>query len=315
MNKGVELLVSIVMAVYNGESYLKWQLDSILNQSFRDFELIICDDNSIDGSWDILNEYAKSDKRIKLYRNSKTLGLVKNFENLLKRARGEYIALSDQDDIWHKDKLKEQLKSISGAKWVLIHSDLELIDENNTPIAPSYFKKKGYLFPPSSNLALMLSRCGVMGNTILIDRELLKRLLPFPKNLKYHDWYIAVVAEAFGKRVTLNRALVKYRIHTKNTSKKALWLNGAMRYPWRHRWLPFRDRWKKEALEYLLDRVDSDFNKRVIEVYLEYLKRKKGWIYLYPKMRRLGFFDGSLRYRVRIVLRLIVASLIGENVK
>ena len=95
-----EKRVSIALATYNGEMFLREQLDSILNQSVRNFELVICDDCSKDSTWDILNEYAIADSRIRILRNDKNLGFLGNFEKAIQHTQEKFVALADQDDIW-----------------------------------------------------------------------------------------------------------------------------------------------------------------------------------------------------------------------
>lgn len=108
-------MISIAMATYNGEKYLREQLDSILVQTISDFELIICDDCSNDSTRKILSEYAKKDSRIKVIFNEQNLGFVKNFEKTISFCNGEYIAFSDQDDIWLPNHLEVLLSEIGRA--------------------------------------------------------------------------------------------------------------------------------------------------------------------------------------------------------
>ena len=101
-------MIGIAMTTYNGEKYLKEQIDSILNQTVSDFELIVCDDVSSDSTMDILNDYAEKDDRVHVFRNEENLGFLKNFEKAIRICldRGaEYVALSDQDDVWTDDYL------------------------------------------------------------------------------------------------------------------------------------------------------------------------------------------------------------------
>jgi glycosyltransferase involved in cell wall biosynthesis len=104
MSTGV--LVSILLATYNGSGFLRDQLDSILKQSHSNLEIIICDDASTDSTWEILMSYAEADERIRLFRNHDNIGYNKNFASMVSKASGEYIAFSDQDDIWHVEKIK-----------------------------------------------------------------------------------------------------------------------------------------------------------------------------------------------------------------
>ena len=311
--------LSVVMAVRDGEAYLRSQLDSILGQSYGDFELIVGDDDSRDGSREILESYARSDARIRLLSHRPPLGFLGNFQRLMEEASAPFVALSDQDDLWHPRKLELQMEAMeraraAGKRGVLIHSDLALIDEAGERIAPSYFTRKGYRFPPRRSVGLLLGQGGVMGNTVLMDRELLERALPFPQGLKYHDWWLGVVAELFGTRITLSESLVEYRIHTANASAKSRWLSGEMRYPWRHRWLPRRDEGRYRPLRSLLGEVEGA-DREILLRYLAYLRAEKGWIRHWPGLVRSGILDGSLRDQLRWGARMAAATLLGRGTR
>ena len=105
-------MISIALTTYNGEKFLKEQLDSILNQTYSDYELVVCDDCSTDSTRQILKEYEKKDKRINVFLNNNNLGFKNNFEKAISLCTGEYIALSDQDDIWDEKKLEILLKKV-----------------------------------------------------------------------------------------------------------------------------------------------------------------------------------------------------------
>ena len=121
-------MIGIAMTTYNGEKYLKEQIDSILNQTVSDFELIVCDDVSSDSTMDILNDYAEKDDRVHVFRNEENLGFLKNFEKAIRICldRGaEYVALSDQDDVWMKNHLEVLLNTISsGGGGGLMHINI-----------------------------------------------------------------------------------------------------------------------------------------------------------------------------------------------
>ena len=99
--------IDILMATYNGEKYLEEQIESILNQTYSNFRLIISDDCSTDRTCAILKEYAQKDNRIELYFQEKNLGYVKNFEFLLGKVESELYMLSDQDDYWFPEKVEK----------------------------------------------------------------------------------------------------------------------------------------------------------------------------------------------------------------
>lgn len=125
-------MISIAMATYNGEKYLRKQIDSILDQTIQDFELIVCDDCSTDTTWNILLMYQLQDSRIKCYRNEENLGFKKNFEKAIGLCSGEYIALSDQDDIWTEKHLQVLVENLGERD--LIGANAFLCDKNAKPI-------------------------------------------------------------------------------------------------------------------------------------------------------------------------------------
>jgi glycosyltransferase involved in cell wall biosynthesis len=124
------------MATYNGEKYISKQVESILVQLSEADELIISDDGSIDATLAIIKAF--NDPRVKIFRNIHKSGPVGNFENALKNAKGEYIFLADQDDIWLSEKLNRHLSFHS--QYDLVISDAEVVDESGNVIHPSFFK-------------------------------------------------------------------------------------------------------------------------------------------------------------------------------
>ena len=130
--------IDILMATYNGEKYLKEQIESILNQSYENINLIISDDCSNDNTKKILQEYEKKDKRIKVYYQKENLGYIKNFEFLLKKIENEIYMLSDQDDVWLPQKVEKSYELLKKENADLVFGDLEVVDENLNTIYPSF---------------------------------------------------------------------------------------------------------------------------------------------------------------------------------
>jgi rhamnosyltransferase len=137
--------IDILMATYNGEKYIHEQIESIINQTYKNWRLLISDDGSVDGTVEIIKKYIKKDKRIELIEdNLGNLGVVKKFRELLKRAEADYIMFSDQDDIWLNNKIERTLNEVFKFKErieapLLIHSD-SFIMNNDTKV-----KKKRFL--------------------------------------------------------------------------------------------------------------------------------------------------------------------------
>lgn len=220
--------IDILMATYNGEKYLAKQLDSIINQSYKNWNLMIRDDNSNDRTLQILEKYEKMDKRIRvLHDNKRNLGIVKNFEELLKNSTSEFIMFSDQDDIWLENKLEVYLKTIEKArlKNVLIHSDAILFSEDKTNILKQTFISKKAI---RKGLENVFFNYFVQGATILISKEIKNFILPFPEEVYLHDRYIHLMSELFFERIFIKESLIYYRQHSnnrigaKNTLKKLL---------------------------------------------------------------------------------------------
>jgi glycosyltransferase involved in cell wall biosynthesis len=206
--------ISIAMATFNGEKFLREQLDSILRQTFSDFELIISDDGSADETMTILTEYEKIDPRIKIVQNSGEHGVVQNFQNALKICRGKFIAFSDQDDVWTDDHL-QTLLDVLGENF-LACANADLVDKNLVPLG-SCMKEKFFVTEKNlSQLSVLHLAFGnfCQGATILFRRELLD-FLPVSDGMM-HDHFFAVCAEVAGGISYSPKSILKYRQHENN---------------------------------------------------------------------------------------------------
>ena len=206
-------LISIALTTYNGEKYLPQLLDSIYAQSYKNIEVIACDDGSTDNTPQILKEYHQK-FGLKYYVNEKNIGFVKNFEKALTLCTGDFIALADQDDIWLENKLERLINEIG--ENLLIHSDAYIIDSNETILSDSYTKYAKKLIKMSDPIEFFFHN-SVTGCTSLISKELLNYSLPFPNNCLSHDWWLAIVAIKLNGVKYLNIPLIKYRQHLSNT--------------------------------------------------------------------------------------------------
>lgn len=212
-------MISIALATYNGSKFLQKQLNSILNQSMDDFEVVICDDSSSDNTMDILQDYANNDSRIKVYQNETNLGFKKNFERILSLCKGEFIAFCDQDDIWEPNHLEILYKNIGendciGANSLII--DEKGVSQNKTLLEywPIHVmpKNEKELFQHElySNV--------IQGTASLIRASLIKQALPIPEDIKYHDYWFALVAGLNEKCKYIDDIVLKYRRHSNNAS-------------------------------------------------------------------------------------------------
>lgn len=310
-------LLSIAMTTYNGEDFLVQQIDSILNQTYQNFELIICDDCSTDNTISIIKRYINKHANIKLFQNTVQLGSVKNFEQAIRLSKGEYIALSDQDDIWRTDKLQIEMKYIKTLEEqytaipLMVHSDLSMIDENNVHIASSYFKFKNYTLEEKKDLSHILGPCGVMGNTILMNRLLKDHILPFPPSLAVHDYWIALINELYGKRSTLHQPLVAYRIHQKNLSNSQQHIKVTLLSKFKRSLtldfsLPYMEIEREKVLHYLLDNyLISKNDKILIHKFISYLEHKENRLSTFFTLIHNKFVKKGFWYRYELLIKLL----------
>lgn len=208
-----EIKVSVALASYNGEKYLKEQIDSILNQSYKNIELIISDDNSTDNTDNIVSKFMAVDTRVKYFKNKLEKGFVNNFENALSFCTGEFIALSDQDDIWNSNKIETLLTNIGSSS--LIHSDATLVDVRGNTISESYTKSAKKNIDHVDVIDVIINN-PVTGCTLMFNRSLLDISIPFPRNLAVHDKWLALMATLENGIKYYDASLINYRQHGGN---------------------------------------------------------------------------------------------------
>ena len=146
--------IDILMATYNGEKYLKEQIESILQQTYTNFKLIISDDCSKDNTREILEQYAQKDSRIEIHFQQQNLGYVKNFEFLLTKVENDIYMLSVQDDVWLPTKVEKTYNKMKEADADLVFTDLEVVDENLQTLYPSFNVKVNSAYFVESYFAL-----------------------------------------------------------------------------------------------------------------------------------------------------------------
>lgn len=211
--------ISIALATYNGGKYIREQLDSIFSQSFQDFELVICDDQSNDDTVDIIREYAAKDSRITFQKNEKNLGFKKNFEQTVSLCKGKYIAFCDQDDIWTPDHLEILISNIGTND--CIGANANFIDSNGIPLNVSMTK---YLLiqdiPKNSDELFSHELYGnmIQGTACLFTKELAEKVFPIPHNIKFHDYWIALNAGINNGCTYIDHPVLQYRRHANNAT-------------------------------------------------------------------------------------------------
>jgi len=204
-------MISVCIATFNGEQFIRDQLLSILNQISLNDEIIISDDGSSDRTLDIIKEL--EDKRIKLFINPKNgSGLVGNFQNALSKSSGDIIFLSDQDDIWDPNKISIFEKYLKN--YDLVCSNASLINEKGHDLNKSFFE----IIQPRNGFLKNLIRNSYLGCCMAFHRSVLQYSMPFPEGLPMHDWWIGLIGELNFKTIHIKNELTLYRRHHNNAS-------------------------------------------------------------------------------------------------
>lgn len=314
---------AIVLCCWRGRAHLGEQLDSIGSQSRR-ATLIVHDDASGDGTAALAAAHPAVDSLIE---HAENVGHVRNFERALADAlnRGhDYVAFADQDDLWHPRRVEIGLAAMRDLERrhgpetpALVHSDLSMIDARGETLAPSFLRWRGYDVDDRVNLARMLGQCGVMGNTCLINRSLATLALPFPPALHVHDWWLGLLAELYGRRRFVSEPLVRYRIHSSNTSNALTTLDGGAGRPDARRLLgrDFRLPFMEDTRHAVLDALVSGDGhrpppqgeaRRTIDDFRAYLHQEGSRTARLRRLLRGGYLRPARAHRLRVAAALML---------
>jgi len=208
-------LVSVAMATYNGEKFLKDQMDSLLAQTYRHFEVVISDDGSTDRTQEIIKGYQTRDARVRFSVNLKPEGYIRNFERALSLCRGEIIFLCDQDDVWHTDKIKRHMQVYQEQKTLWAYNRVALIDESTQRIGllentiSTYYSKRKLL-------QYTWGSC-ILGCATSYRASLLKNIWPADPLAPAHDSWIQLAIYP-AQSAYIPEILQEYRQHRNNTT-------------------------------------------------------------------------------------------------
>lgn len=305
-------MISVCIATYNGEKYLKEQLDSLVNQTIPPYEVILQDDCSSDNTVEIAKQY--TDKlNLKIYVNEVNLGFTKNFESVISKASGDFIAPCDQDDIWREDKLETLLRNIGDSS--LIYSDSMLIDENGKSFETRFSSVLNKNFISSAEALNFLNDNSVSAHAMLFKKHLLNHIFPFPQNTFFDQW-IAANAAALNGVNYYDDCLVEYRQHDNNTLS-----NHVKKKPNKKK-LSLKDRnfslINQKVLmidDFLRIPLLSEANKSLLNnLKAEYIAKKESWICL--KLITLLKKNIDILYPItkKNRLRLILKEIIGLKI-
>lgn len=203
------------MCTYNGESFLRAQIGSVLSQTWPHLELVIVDDVSSDNTVQVLEEYSRKDSRVKYVVNEKNLGYNKNFEKAILLASGEYIATCDQDDIWAASKIETMMKEWPEDSLFVYSLSGSFIDDDfeNRTDAPRVY------YSAIDDVHKLVFNSPVHGHACMFKKELLNICLPFPVDI-FYDWWISMHAASTGIIGCIPRTLTWHRVHEKNSSRE-----------------------------------------------------------------------------------------------
>lgn len=244
-------LVSVAMASYNYERFLPETIEGVLNQSYKDLELVIVDDASKDNSPEIIKSYQEKDKRVRGIFHSENKGIARTFNDGIEEASGKFIAITGSDDVWVENKLEKQLEVLKGNENLVVYSDSLIIDAQSNLVAEPVgkklsTKKKGR--KKSGNIFReLLGDNFVCGSSIIFKKDNI-RDIRFDEQLKYtNDYKFALDLARKYEFYFIPEPLIKYRIHGKNIT------------------LRDREGWLRDfALfaKYLLEKYEDEFSRK-----------------------------------------------------
>ncbi len=217
-------MISVCMASYNGAKYIKEQITSILSQLGEQDELVISDDGSTDGTLNIIGCF--KDNRIKLIKHThpayrgecykSNVYVSSNFENALQHCSGDYIFLSDQDDIWADGKVKKMVQYAEATPMAgVIMSAITVINSDGSI-------KKPLVVPRDLSFFRGLTIAKYLGSSMMLTRKFLDMALPFPPDIVSHDAWIGALAKYNKALFIMDAPLLLYRRHSGNVTSKAI---------------------------------------------------------------------------------------------
>ncbi|WOE70113.1 glycosyltransferase [Hydrogenimonas thermophila] len=293
-----EPLVSVIMSVYNDSKFLNESIESILNQSYKNFEFIIVNDGSSDSSLNVINEYAKKDNRIVVI-DQKNKGLTKSLNIAIKKSNGDFIARMDADDISCKNRLKEQVKFlVENKEFALVGTNIIKIDQYG-----NFIEKNKTKYSDSEIRKTFCTRNCIAHGSVMLNRKLLGNILYYDENFKYsQDYRLWTKIARHYKIANLKESLYKLRVHNKSISKQKIEEQsiyaGVVAYEFEN----------NEVVNNLKDEVNNNI----------YLRKKIGLILLMnfePKIAMKYFSRRELYYWISFFATLIDLKKIKNLVK
>lgn len=224
-----EPFVEILLATYQGCEWLDVQLATIFAQTHKNWRLLVRDDGSTDGTKEIIVSWRdRFPEKIEFLDEGtpKNLGLTGNFSALMAASTSEYVMFADQDDVWYSDKITKAVTAIISLKNqhnddlpLLIHTDARMVNANLCEIHPSALRYRGFMSTRKRRIGNLCLENSVQGCTIIANRALIRRSIPIPEAGLHVDWWLALVATAFGFIEIFPEISMDWRRHGANTSE------------------------------------------------------------------------------------------------
>lgn len=305
------------MSTYNGEKFVAEQIESIQQQTFADWKLLIRDDGSTDKTCEIADEFAKKDQRIQLIK-AENVGVIQSFYELVKTEEADFYFFADQDDYWLPEKLEiilAQAQKHDNTKPVMYYTDLKVTDKNLSVTSESMIKSQSD--HANTQLVQELTENTVTGGASMINHAL-ATLWQTTSNIIMHDWYLAVLASAVGELVYIDQPTHLYRQHESNvlgartlSKRMKKWLHPSLWFE-KYWWLISSSQNQAEKLLTEQENLLTESNKQLIKAYVSILEQ--------PKAKRREILEKfNLRknknYHTRIFRTLIITKFAykGKN--
>lgn len=319
-----EPLVSVITPAYNHEKFISDTIESVINQTYQNWEMLVVDDCSTDGSWEIIQEWTKKDSRIKAFRNNENKGLIPNWEFLTDNSKGNYIAFLEGDDYFCKDNLKKKIEIFEKYPDLgMVYCNFSIVNESGVDIMKNYYSKqeiktfRNEKIKPEEYLLSSLAPFSTYSQ-IMITREVIKNT-GLPRSLDQEakiflpsDWDFNFRTSINNKIYFVDEDLLKYRKHSSNNSSNTL--RAAEHYE-----LLFRD-YEKEfsknkavlgAIEYQRGKIQY----LVAMYYLENQKKYEAWrTFINYVMKYPGNIFHDFKHNVKLFIRLLLPRIVNESI-
>lgn len=304
--------ISIALCTYNGEKYLAEQLASFAAQSRLPDEVVVCDDCSHDATIDIVRDFAAvAPFPVRHFVNDSNLGYIKNFERAIELCDGDIIFLSDQDDVWHKEKIEKFVSAFTADDRVgLVFCDAGLVNENLNPLNKSawearlFDKEKQIQLKNGKGLAMILSDNVASGCMTAFRSKYRDLLLPIPNDIAgvFHDYWIVLLMLTASKVELIPEKLVMYRQHGSqqiglskdSETSDGLYKSAAKRYDFRENQIKFEG--LKKHLSERLEKHSEKYQINRKEVFKELNEQLR-------HSRARAEISENRRHRIRLILK------------